>query len=273
MESESGEIQRGGKLAGPSIGHLAAAEEAGRVFADLAGDDGPAGRRAESRVVPTPSRAGARFAHRAAPAAISPSRGDGDACGGGSHDRRDRRNRARTSCATCCRQAPRRPPPTAAPSRPPVRPPIALPAAVPAPPPRAPPMIAPVRSRRFDVTAPPAPPPMAPPITGVLPPSAPPTAAPATLPSAPPSALFMSPAMAGSAVAPVKAATTRAGRFSSTFPYSSLFAIWLLKVRSVRRSESIDVVSGIVPNRGPIHFNELAAKNSTGPPSLPWTFW
>ena len=50
MESESGEIQRGGKLAGPSIGHLAAAEEAGRVFADLAGDDGPAGRRAESRV-------------------------------------------------------------------------------------------------------------------------------------------------------------------------------------------------------------------------------
>ena len=55
MESESGEIQRGGKLAGPSIGHLAAAEEAGRVFADLAGDDGPAGRRAESRVVPTPS--------------------------------------------------------------------------------------------------------------------------------------------------------------------------------------------------------------------------
>ena len=54
MESESGEIQRGGKLAGPSIGHLAAAEEAGRVFADLA-DDGPAGRRAESRVVPTPS--------------------------------------------------------------------------------------------------------------------------------------------------------------------------------------------------------------------------
>ncbi|VWC40035.1 hypothetical protein BLA6863_06958 [Burkholderia lata] len=73
-------------------------------------------------------------------------------------------------------------------------------------------MIAPVRSRRFDVTAPPAPPPMAPPITEpVLPPSAPPTAAPATPPSAPPSALFMSPAMAGSAVAPVKAATTRAG--------------------------------------------------------------
>ena len=53
---------------------------------------------------------GARCAVRApsAPAAISPSRGDGDACGGGSHDRRDRRNRARTSCATCCRQAPRR---------------------------------------------------------------------------------------------------------------------------------------------------------------------
>ena len=97
------------ELAGPSIGHLAAAEEAGRVFADLAGDDGPAGRRAESRVgCRRRRRAGARFAHRAAPAAISPSRGDGDACGGGSHDRRDRRNRARTSCATCCRQAPRR---------------------------------------------------------------------------------------------------------------------------------------------------------------------
>ncbi|WP_206140151.1 hypothetical protein, partial [Burkholderia sp. Se-20373] len=30
MESENGEIQRGGKLAGPSIGHRVAAEEAGR---------------------------------------------------------------------------------------------------------------------------------------------------------------------------------------------------------------------------------------------------
>ncbi|ESS37107.1 hypothetical protein P355_1361 [Burkholderia cenocepacia KC-01] len=45
----------------------------------------------------------------------------------------------------------------------------------------------------------------------VLPPTAPPTAAPATPPSAPPSALFKSPAIAGSAVAPVNAATTRAG--------------------------------------------------------------
>ena len=157
------------------------------------------------------------------------------------------------------------PPPTAAPSRPPVRPPIALPAAVPAPPPRAPPMIAPVRSRRFDVTAPPAPPPMAPPITGPC------------CHRAHRRPLRRLPAeRAAKRVVHVtchgrqcsragQSGDDEAGRFSSTFPYSSLFAIWLLKVRSVRRSESIDVVSGIVPNRGPIHFNELAAKNSTGP--------
>ncbi|WP_195760538.1 hypothetical protein, partial [Burkholderia cenocepacia] len=59
------------------------------------------------------------------------------------------------------------------------------------------------------------------------------------------------------------------GDFSSTFPYSSLFAILVIEVRSVRRSESIDIGPGIVPDCGPIHFNELAAKNSTGPAFLP----
>ena len=98
----------------------------------------------------------------------------------------------------------------------------------------------------------------------VLPPSAPPTAAPATRRArrqARCSCHLPWPAVQSRRS---KRRRRERGDFFH-IPYSSLFAIWLLKVRSVRRSESIDVVSGIVPNRGPIHFNELAAKNSTGP--------